>query len=79
MHTWVYYLDESPSAAFILYRVMEDLSDPIRRFRKDPQVYHRQKGWIADEDFIEKMNKTGFVSSEDVISEKQALELMAKI
>ena len=63
MHTWVYYLNATSATVFMLYRVKEDLSDPKRLHRLDPQVYDIKKGWIPDEDLIGEMNRTGFDSS----------------
>jgi len=79
MKSWVYYLDRSASGVWMLYRAMEDLSDPERRNREQGQVYHRSNGWTDDDDFIMQMNRTGFVSREDVISEAEANELIASL
>jgi hypothetical protein len=79
MKTWVYYLDKSSSGVDMLYRVREDMSDPKRRFREDAQVYNRRHGWITDDEFVMEMNRTGFVSREDIISEAEAEEFVSKI
>jgi hypothetical protein len=79
MKTWVYYLDNANPEVIMLYRVKEDLSDQQRRFREDGQVYNRRKGWIADDDLIIEMNRTGFVSSDDVISQEEAELLTARL
>lgn len=79
MHTWVYYLNATSPEVFMLYRVKEDLRDPERLHRLDPQVYNRTKGWIPDEALIGEMNRTGFLSQQDVISEDRALDLIASL
>jgi hypothetical protein len=76
---WVYYLKEYPLGEFLIYRVEENREKTEGYFRKNPQVYHRQQGWIPDKDLLIELIKGDEIGKEDIISEEKAFARIAAL
>ena len=75
---WAYYMRNYSTGEFSVYRVEENLKDPQRLFWRNPEVFHREKGWIPKEELIFELMK-GEVDDRDRVSEETALAAISTL
>ena len=64
---------------YYLYRDIRGKFTAVFRFYEDrsPEVYHKGEGWVASDYLFEK-KMSGEIDSSDIISEKEALDIIAR-
>ncbi|WAK02100.1 hypothetical protein [Methylobacter sp. YRD-M1] len=66
---WTYYKQDYPRGEWVIFR--EDNYT-------NPQVYHRQKGWMPDAELLLELRR-GIIDEHDIISEEEAFRLIGSL